>query len=166
MSDKQPDQDYLKSLYARTEILKKPISGIVSGYHELPYVMVGDHEGGTEKSVKINGKIKVSPKLILTSSDLGETYGEVFDPETIDQSLAARLFSFLYVRHNQYKIQNEDFIIQQVEKPVQELTEEILDAFALQEVINTALIKSPDIKFYPISLERFINEILDREFRV
>jgi hypothetical protein len=166
MAEQLPNPEYLKSLYYRTEILKKPISGIISGYHELPYVLIGDQESGPDKSVKIKGRIKVSPKLIMTGSELAETYGDVFDPETMDQSLAARIFSFLYVRNHQYKIHHDDFSIQQVEKPARELGEEILDNFALQEVIDTALIRSPDIKFYPVSLERFINEILDREFRM
>jgi hypothetical protein len=33
-----------------------------------------------------------------------------------------------------------------------------------EEILNTGLIFSPDVKFYPVSIERFITEILDREF--
>jgi hypothetical protein len=31
------------------------------------------------------------------------------------------------------------------------------------EVIDTGVILSPDAKFYPVSLERYIHEILDEE---
>jgi hypothetical protein len=32
------------------------------------------------------------------------------------------------------------------------------------EILDTGVIFTPDVKFYPISIERFISEILDREF--
>jgi len=34
-----------------------------------------------------------------------------------------------------------------------------------REVIDTGLILAPHAKFYPISIDRFIREILDQEFR-
>ena len=33
------------------------------------------------------------------------------------------------------------------------------------EVINTGVIRSPDVRYYPVSIDRFIREILDQEFR-
>jgi hypothetical protein len=35
----------------------------------------------------------------------------------------------------------------------------------MREVINTGVIRAPSIRFYPVSLDRFITEILDQEFR-
>ncbi len=32
-------------------------------------------------------------------------------------------------------------------------------------VINTGVIATPDVRFYPVSIDRFIREILDQEFR-
>ena len=32
-------------------------------------------------------------------------------------------------------------------------------------MINTGVIASPDVRFYPVSVDRFIREILDQEFR-
>jgi hypothetical protein len=32
------------------------------------------------------------------------------------------------------------------------------------EILDTGLIFAPDVKFYPVSIERFISEILDQEF--
>ena len=41
----------------------------------------------------------------------------------------------------------------------------MLDELAQREVINTGVIVSPDVRFYPVSVDRFIREILDQEFR-
>ena len=35
------DPEYLKHLFDATEILRKPVSGIIAGYHVLPYILVG-----------------------------------------------------------------------------------------------------------------------------
>jgi hypothetical protein len=43
--------------------------------------------------------------------------------------------------------------------------ERALDELAQREVINTGVILSPNVRFYPVSLDRFITEILDQEFR-
>ena len=34
-----------------------------------------------------------------------------------------------------------------------------------REIINTGVIRSPDVRYYPVSIDRFIREILDQEFR-
>ena len=34
-----------------------------------------------------------------------------------------------------------------------------------REVIDTGVITTPDARFYPVALDRFIREILDQEFR-
>ena len=41
----------------------------------------------------------------------------------------------------------------------------LLDELSRREVIDTGVIVSPDARFYPVSLDRFIREILDQEFR-
>jgi len=41
----------------------------------------------------------------------------------------------------------------------------VLEELTQREVINTGVILSPDIRFYPVSVDRFIREILDQEFR-
>ena len=40
-----------------------------------------------------------------------------------------------------------------------------LDELAQREVINTGVILAPNARFYPVSLDRFITEVLDQEFR-
>ena len=41
-----------------------------------------------------------------------------------------------------------------------------MDELARREIIDTGIILAPDAKFYPVSLERYIYEILDQEFNV
>ena len=50
-------------------------------------------------------------------------------------------------------------------KDAQAQIERALDELAQREVINTGLILAPNVRFYPVSLDRFITEILDQEFR-
>jgi hypothetical protein len=41
----------------------------------------------------------------------------------------------------------------------------VLEELSQREVINTGVIATPDVRFYPVSIDRFIREILDQEFR-
>ena len=43
--------------------------------------------------------------------------------------------------------------------------ERVLEELSRREIIDTGVIVSPDPRFYPVSLDRFIREILDQEFR-
>ena len=46
-----------------------------------------------------------------------------------------------------------------------ELLEKVLNEMSRAEIINMGVIWCPSPRFYPISLERFIASVLDREFR-
>ena len=165
MFDYEKNQ-FLKEIFNRTNILRKPISGIVSGYHELPYILVAPDESNESASVEINGKINVSPKFIITPSMLGETFGDVFDPETFDKELQGRMFSFTYTNKKNVKIESEYFNVQNFDEKPEEHLNRVNDQLGSQENIRTGLIFGPKFKYYPVSLDRFINEIVDREFRV
>ena len=39
-----------------------------------------------------------------------------------------------------------------------------MDDLMREEILDTGVIFSPDVKFYPVSIERFIAEILEKEF--
>lgn len=155
-----------RNIFNDTRILRKPISGIVSGYHDLQYILVAPNDENTSHSIEINGKINVSPKFIISPSALQETYGEVFDPATFDQDIHARLFSFALVNKRNVKVENEYFSIKNLEENADAHVEQVYDELLRQENLKTGLIFSPHFKYYPISIDRFINEILDREFRV
>jgi hypothetical protein len=156
----------LREIFFKTNIVRKPISGIVSGYHELPYILVAPDDDNVTATIEINGKINVSPKFIFAPTMLSESFGDVFDPETFDKELQGRLFSFAYGNKKNFKVENEYFHIKNYEEKPEEHINRLNDQLGMQENIKTGLISGPKFKFYPVSLDRFINEILDREFRV
>jgi len=155
-----------REIFHKTHILRKPISGIVSGYHELPYILVAPDDNNESASIEVNGKINVSPKFIITPNIMLETFGDVFDPQTFDRDLQGRFFSFAYSNKKNIKIESEYFQIKNVEANPQEHLNKINDKLCMEENVRTALIYGPKFKFYPISIDKFINEILDREFRL
>jgi hypothetical protein len=75
------------------------------------------------------------------------------------------VFSFMYSSKHQVTLESEDLSIQKVERDPQAQIERALDELAQREVINTGVILAPNVRFYPVSLDRFITEILDQEFR-
>jgi hypothetical protein len=166
MAEERHDPEFLKHIFDTTQVLRKPVSGIIAGYHVLPYILVGPQESRPARSVEIRGKIKVSPRLVLAPGRAGQTYGDLFkDTELMDQALVARVFSFLYSSRHQVTLESEDLKIQHTDREPQMQVERALDELAQREVINTGVILSPDVRFYPVSLDRFITEILDQEFR-
>ena len=166
MFGERHDPEFLKHLFETTEILRKPITGIIAGYHVLPYILVGPQEEQPHRSVEIRGKIKVSPRLVLAPGRAGQTYGDLFkENELMDQALVARVFSFMYSSKHQVMLESEDLKIQRWDRNPQTQIERALDELAQRETINTGVILSPNVHFYPVSLDRFITEILDQEFR-
>jgi hypothetical protein len=166
MSDERRDPEFLKHVFDDTQVLRKPVAGIIAGYHVLPYTLVGPQEERPGSSVEIRGKIKVSPRLVLAPGRAGQTYGDLFkDSELMDQTLVARVFSFMYSSRHQVTLESEDLSIHRMERNPQSQVERALDELSQREVIDTGVILSPDVRFYPISLDRFITEILDQEFR-
>lgn len=97
---------------------------------------------------------------------LSDSFGEVFDPETFDKDLQGRVFSFAYGNKKGIKIESEYFSIKNVEEKAEEYSRKVLDQLMGQENIDTGLIFGPHSKYYPVSLDRFINDILEREFNV
>ncbi len=158
--------EFLREIFFKTNVVRKPISGIVSGYHELPYILVAPDESNESASIEINGKINVSPKFVITPNMIGETFGDVFDPETFDKELQGRLFSFAYASKKNVKIENEYFNVKNYEEKPEERLSRLNDQLGSQENIRTGLIFGPHFKYYPVSIDRFINEIVEREFRV
>ncbi|MFQ5897759.1 MAG: hypothetical protein ACE5JN_05870 [Candidatus Methylomirabilia bacterium] len=165
MFERSHDSEFLKSIFDQTQVLRKPISGIIAGYHALPYILVGPQEEQPRRSVEIRGKIRVSPKLIVSPSHHGQTYGELFkDPEVMDHALVARVFSFLYASRPQVMLESDEFRIAKSEREPRAQLNLALDDLLRKEVINTGVIFCPRVKFYPVSIERFILEILEAEF--
>jgi hypothetical protein len=158
--------ELMREVYARTDVLRKPLSGIVSGYHELPYILVAPDEENEEHTVQINGRINVSPRFVITAQQLAEKFGEVFDPATFNGELQGRLFSFAYHRNKNLKVENQQFEVRNFEERTQERLNRVHDELQREENVRTGLIFGPRFDYYPVSIDRFVNEILEREFKV
>ena len=84
------DAELLQHVFDETTVLRKPLRGIIAGYHVLPYILVGADHGAPSKSVEVRGRIKVSPRLVIGPGRDGPTYGELFgETELMDQRIEA-----------------------------------------------------------------------------
>jgi hypothetical protein len=167
--DAEPDR--LQHIYKTTDIRRLPITGIVAGYHTLPFTLVGpnDENDGADPSgsLKLTGKIMVSPKLVISLSGQDERFKDMF-PEAepfMDKSLVARMFSFSTAYKKNYRIRNENLMVEEFPDGDRELIDRVLNELSRAEIINMGVIWCPQPRFYPISLERFIASVLEREFR-
>ena len=157
------DLEFLRHIFDETRIVRKPLTGIITGYHVLPYILVGSEEEHPGRSVEVRGRIKVSPRLVIGPGE-GPTYGELFgERELMDHRIVARVFSFRYA--SRVALESEDLRITRQDREAASHLERVLEELSQREIINTGVIASPDVRFYPVSLDRFIREILDQEFR-
>jgi hypothetical protein len=157
------DPEFLRHIFDETRIVRKPLTGIITGYHVLPYILVGSEEDHPGRSVEVRGRIKVSPRLVIGPGQ-GPTYGELFgERELMDHRIVARIFSFRYA--SRLALESEDLRITRQDREAGSHLERVLEELSQREIINTGVIASPDVRFYPVSLDRFIREILDQEFR-
>lgn len=164
MFDRPYDPMFLRGIFERTRVLRRPITGIVVGYHVLPYILVGPDVEMDRAAVEVRGRIRVSPRLVVRPGSEGQTYGEVFgDSELMDRTLVGRIFAFRYAARRHAVIESEELTIRPAEGDPEARIERILDELARREIWDTGLILSPDVKFYPVSIDRFLHEILDRE---
>jgi hypothetical protein len=156
------DQDFLRTVFDETRVLRKPLRGIISGYHVLPYVLVGPSAyDQASRAVEVRGRIRVSPRLVIGGA--APTYGDLFgEHELMDGRIVARLFSFRYA--SRVNLESEELRIRRYEREAPAQLDRVLEELTQREVIDTAVISSPDARFYPVSLDRFIREILDQEF--
>ena len=158
------DAELLQHVFDGTRVLRKPLRGIIAGYHALPYILVGADRDTPAQSVEVRGRIKVSPRLVITPGRDGPTYGELFgESELMDQRIVARFFSFRYA--GRVSLESDDLRIRRQDRDAGAHVERVLEELSRREIIDTGVIVSPDARFYPVSLDRFIREILDQEFR-
>ena len=158
------DPEFLQHVFDETNVLRKPLRGIITGYHVLPYILIGAEREQPGRAVEVRGRIKVSPRLVIAPGRDGPTYGELFgDRELMDARLVARVFSFRYAPR--VALESEELKIRRHDRDPEGHVERVLDELMQREIVNTGVIVSPDVRFYPVSVDRFIREILDQEFR-
>ena len=149
--------------HSLVKILKKPIHRIISGYHTLPYILIGTSVSESSKTTEVRGNIHVSPRMIIRAGELGQTYGEIFGEENVEPAIVARIFGFLYLKEGTTKFTSEDLSIRELDVSLGEATERILDELARRECIDTGVIRSPDVGIYPVSIDKYIKDMLDKE---
>jgi len=155
----------MRDVYRRTVIVRKPTYGIVSGYHELPYICLGTPPERSDGAMRVHGKIQVSPRFVIRPEHLNPSYGDIFGEENVDVEIAGRMFGFLGFPNGPVECTSEELTVENSETNIDELLSRCLDDLERHEDITTGVIITPDTRFYPVSLERFIASILDDEFR-
>ncbi|OGL65715.1 MAG: hypothetical protein A3J27_07480 [Candidatus Tectomicrobia bacterium RIFCSPLOWO2_12_FULL_69_37] len=165
MFDEQGLRDDHRRILNEIEMIRRPYLGIVSGYHELGYRVLGPGAKAQPGSVQISGRLMVSPKLIWTPAQAQKTFGEIFgERELMDANLVGRVFAFPAVRSGSFNLQSEHMKVTRHEWSPEVLTEKVLDELLRREETGTAVLRTPDIRFYPLAVQRFIHEILAEEF--
>ncbi len=165
MFDDGMQRDFHRRMIEEIRIVRRPYVGIVSGYHELGYRVLGPEVEEETGSVQISGKLLVSPKLVWTPAQAEKTFGEIFkDTEMMDSDLIGRVFAFPAVGSGNFNIENEHLQITRHEWSPDVLLEKVLSELMRLETTDTAVVRTPDIRYYPLAVQRFIHEILKDEF--
>ena len=106
--------DTSREVFYNTRILRKPISGIISGYHQLSYILISPDDENPSRTVEISGKINVSPKFLISPYALQETFKDIL---TLKHSIKRFRTSFLIVHggRSNLKVKSELFQIDNYE---------------------------------------------------
>ncbi len=156
----------MREIFEATVVVRKPTYGIVSGYHELPYICVGNSEETASKTTRVRGRIQVSPRFVLRPSHFEPSYGEIFGEENVDAEVAGRVFGFLGFQGRPVECSSDHIEVQEVPETVDQVVAESMDQLERMEDITTGVIITPDSRYYPVSIERFIASVLEDEFKV
>ena len=155
----------MRDIFLRTEVIRKPTYGIVSGYHELPYVCIGQACETGHATTKVSGKVKVSPRFIIRPRHAEPSYGDIFGEDHVDAQLIGRMFGFLGFHDRPVECKSEHLEVQHLREDVDRVLSATLDHLDRYEDIVTGVIITPSSQYFPVSIERFIASILEDEFR-
>lgn len=158
--------DELRQIYRRTVIVRKPTYGIVRGYHELPYICLGASFNPGTSAMRVRGKVHVSPKLLLRPKHYDPSYEDIFGEDNVDGELAGRVFGFLGFPDKPVECTSEFLDLKFEKESVDQLLSHSLEELDRQEDISTGVLITPNSRYFPVSIERFISSILDDEFAV
>ncbi len=158
--------DEMHEIFVHTKIIRKPTFGIVSGYHELPYICIGTAFEPGSRTTRVKGRIHVSPRFIIRPSHYEPSYEDIFGEDNVDVALAGRVFGFMGFRGKPVECTSENLELAHVERSVDEVVHDSLDELERYEDITTGVIVTPNSRYYPVSIERFISSVLEDEFNV
>jgi hypothetical protein len=154
----------MREIFNHTEIIRRPTYGIVSGYHELPYVCLGASFEPGRQTTEVRGKVHVSPRFVIRPSHYEPRYAEIFGEENVDAALAGRIFGFLGFRSRPIECKSEHLELKHLNASLSRVLSDILDDMDRREDITTGVIITPNSHYYPVSIERFISSVLEDEF--
>ncbi|NLV44016.1 MAG: hypothetical protein GXY07_05910 [Candidatus Hydrogenedentes bacterium] len=155
----------MRDIYERTIIVRKPTYGIIKGYHELPYICLGNPLENNEGALRVRGKIHVSPQFVIKPKHYHPNYGDVFGEDGVDVAIAGRMFGFLGFPNKPVECSMDHLEVAHVSGTLDDLLQDSLNELERMEDITTGVIITPESRYYQISLERFIAHILEDEFR-
>lgn len=156
--------DEMREIFQATVIVRKPTHGIVTGYHELPYVCLGESIESGRKTTRVNGRVHVSPRFIIRPPQYEARYEEIFGESNVDSELSGRIFGFMGFRDRPVECQSEHLEVKHIEDSIDHALQATLDELERREDITTGVIITPNARYYPVSIERFISAVLDDEF--
>lgn len=163
MSESSED---LRELFHRTIIVRKPTYGIISGYHELPYICVGKAVAPDRGVMRVRGTIQVSPRFVIRPAHYSKSYADLFGEDNVDMTIAGRIFGFLGFPRHPVECSLEGLEISTLSGTLDEAVSASLDEMERQEDITTGIFITPDSRYYPVSVEAFIASVLEDEFSV
>lgn len=161
----RPNGPELKEVFNQTVIVRKPRFGIISGYHELPYVCIGESWEPARRTTLVRGKVQVSPQFVIRPSHYNPSYEDIFGEEHTDSALLGRMFGFLGFKDRPVECRSEYLELQHIDASIDRVLSTELDQLERREDITTGVLISPNAQFFPVSVERFISSILEEEFR-
>ena len=159
-----PSPQEMHAIYQATTIVRKPTYGIVSGYHELPYVCIGASFENGDHTTRVKGTVQVSPRFVIRPEQYAPSYDEVFGEDNVDEDLVGRVFGFFGFRDRPVECSSEHLELKHLEQTVDQVLSESLHDLDRREDISTGVIITPDSRYYPVSIERFISTLLKDEF--
>jgi len=157
-------RDEIRDIFQRTVIVRRPTYGIVRGYHELPYICLGQSNQPGARTTSVRGKIRVSPQFVIKPSHYHPDYGKIFGEDNVDAALSGRMFGFLGFPDKPVECSSEYLNIEYLDASVDKVLSDSIDELERKEDITTGVIITPSSRYYPVSVERFITTILDDEF--
>ena len=158
------NSEEMRRIFRSTVIVRKPTYGIVRGYHELPYICLGPSFESGYETTKVTGKVQVSPQFLIRPSHYSPSYEDVFGSENVDLALSGRIFGYMGFPRKPMEFKSEYLEIEHGNVTVDDLLSTCLDELERREDITTGVLISPDNRYFPISVERFISSVLDDEF--
>jgi hypothetical protein len=156
----------LRDIFMATEVVRKPTYGIVKGYHELPYICLGESDEPGMRTTEVRGKVQVSPRFLVRPEHLEPSYEEIFGEDNVDQQLMGRVFGYLGFRGRPVECKSEHLEVKHMDANMDRALAAVRDELERYEDITTGIILTPNSQYYPVSIERFIATILEDEFTV